>query len=116
MENTPVTRNILYRFAFSKVLVIVLASLLCACLVISVANDLFAFIKPSQSRALEIRNMSVGALSRLLQQEGIIDNAFAFHIYAYLKGKNSELEDISGSVTLSSDMSYGEILNILLKI
>ncbi len=112
MDTTPTEKNILYRFAFSKIAVTVLIALLCACCIISVANDLFAFVKPSNSLNLDISEpISSGELSRLLQNEGIIENSFAFWIYARLKNAEDSLQDFRGTAKLSSDMGYRDILN-----
>ncbi len=113
MDSPNVQKNILYRFAFSKILVIILVSLLSAGLVLSVANDLFAFVKPTQSITVEVAEpMPLHELSQLLQNRGVIDNSLAFWAYAKLKG-GSQLEDFYGSVELNSDMGYRDILNKL---
>lgn len=112
MDATPTSKNVLYRFAFSKIAVTVLIALFCACLIISVANDLFAFVKPSNTLNLDVSQpISSGELSRLLQNEGIIENSFAFWIYARLKKSDVSLEEFRGAVHLSSDMGYRDILN-----
>ena len=112
MDATPTAKNTLFRFAFSKITVTVLIALLCACLIISLANDLFAFVKPTNSLTLEISQpISSTELSRLLQNEGIIENAFAFWIYARLKNAESRLREFRGSAHLSSDMGYRDILD-----
>jgi len=112
MKDSDITRNTLYRFAFSKILVITLFAILCSCLVISAANDLFAFVKPSRDYTVEIPSQSsITDISNILQRRGVIENSLGFLIYVGLKGHNDTLRDFQGTLELNSDMSYGEILN-----
>ena len=112
MAENHVPKNILYRFAFSKVIVIVLSALLFAGLSVSVANDLFAFVKPSRDISIEITEpVSVRDISSMLQELGVIENSLAFRLYVELKSKEAFLEDFCGTVELNSNMSYRDILN-----
>ena len=112
MQNTETPKNILYRFAFSKITVITLFAIVCACLILSLANDLFAFVKPSNTVSFEVTEpTALKGLSSQLQTSGVIDNSLAFWAYVKLKNKDELLESFRGSVELNSDMSYRDILN-----
>ncbi len=115
MDNAPTSQKPPYMRAFSKIAVIILISVLCACFVLSIINDLFAFVKPESSTALEITEpMSLWELSSLLQDRGIIENSFAFWAYAKMKGRDTQLEGFQGIAELNSDMGYRDILNNLI--
>ena len=109
-----VPKNILYRFAFSKISVIILCAALLAFFTVSAANDLFAFVKPSENIIIELdAPLSLGKLSVYLQNSGVIENSFGFWLYAKLKDDGAILESFSGSITLNSDMSYRDIINAI---
>jgi cell division protein YceG involved in septum cleavage len=109
-----VPKNILYRFAFSKITVITLCAILLALFTVSTANDLFAFVKPSEDIIVELNEpLPLDKLSVTLQNAGVIENAFGFWVYAKVKNNAEELESFSGSVTLNSDMSYRDIINTI---
>ena len=112
MSENHVPKNILYRFAFSKITVIVLCALLCAGLTVSVANDLFAFVKPSRDISFETDEpVALKDISSQLQELGVIENSLAFRLYVRLKNKDALLESFYGTVELNSNMSYRDILN-----
>ena len=100
-----------YRRAFGVLIPLCLLSLLIACLVISVANDMYAFVKPDVEITVNIPSpMSDKQLSRLLQQNGVINNAAVFSLYLRSKGASEKLGNLSGEIKLNSNMSYREIL------
>lgn len=106
------SKNILYRFALSKIIVIILCALLFGGLAISLSNDAFAFVKPSQSITFtQDEPISLYELSSELQSAGIIENAFSFWIYARYKNAQTVLENFYGSIELDSAMSYRDIIN-----
>ena len=105
-------KNILYRFAFSKILVIFLCAALLGGITISLANDAFAFVKKSQHITFSLDEpASLYDISNLLQDSGVIENAFGFWIYVSANGTGYIFEDFHGSVELDSAMSYRDILN-----
>ena len=106
------SKNILYRFALSKIIVIVLCALLFGALIISLSNDAFAFVKPTQSITFTREQPTdLYELSLELQSAGVIENGFSFWIYAKYKNAQSILEDFYGSIELDSAMSYRDIIN-----
>ena len=107
-----VPKNILYRFAFSKITVIVLFALLCAGLTVYVANDMFAFVKPSKVIEFEISEpIPLNDICLQLQDLGVIENSLAFQTYVTLKKQEAHFESFYGSLDLNSNMSYRDILN-----
>ena len=116
MDQVSVSRNKLYRFAFSVIAVIVLLSMLTAGFIVSVANDLYAFIKADATMTLEISSpVSLSELAKKMQAGGIIENPNIFSLYIRSHGKAAALESFCGSVKLDSHMSYREILREFLK-
>ena len=110
------SKNKLYRMAFATVSVIILISLLLSAIVITIANDMFAFMKKNIVMRIEIpSHSSIKSISRALQQGGIINNPTIFELYVKAKGKQETLESFSGELTFRSDMGYRAILNEFLK-
>ena len=106
------SKNILYRFAFSKIIVIVLCSILFGGLVISLANDAFAFVKPTHDITFSMSEpMSLYDFSVQLQNFGVIENAFAFWFYVKYRGAEAYIEKFHGTIDLNSAMSYRDIVN-----
>ena len=104
-------RNILYRFAFSKILVIVLFAILVGGLTVALANDAFACIKPSVEIPFSL-SKPVGsyAFSKALQNSGIIENPFSFWLYTKHRHAESYIENFHGTIDLNSSMSYRELI------
>ena len=106
------SKNTLYRFAFSKIIVIFLCALLFGGLTVSLANDFFAFVKPAKKITFSLSEpVSLYAFSSELQNSGVIENSFGFWIYAKSNNTDALLESFCGSVELDSSMSYRDILN-----
>ena len=81
-------------------------------LVISLANDVFAFVKPQIAITFSISEpTSLYTLSTELQNYGAIENALSFWIYVKYRNAEPYLENFYGSVELNSDMSYRDIIN-----
>ena len=103
--------NKIRRYAFSCVTVITLTALLLAALLVSLANDAYAFVKPDRAVTLTVSDpLSLSELSALLARLGVVSNPTIFRLYADAKGMRSRLEEFSGELTLNSSMSYREIL------
>ena len=106
-NDTPIT----YRQAFGTILPLCLLAVLLACFIIAVANDVYAFVKPDEQINVSIPEpLTDKGLSLLLQERGVIENAFIFRLYVRLKGNSDKLADTVGEWTLNSSMSYREIL------
>lgn len=98
--------------AFGTVLPLCLAALLLAGAVISIANDVYAFVKADKSITVSSDEMlDIGSLSHFLQEQGVINNAFAFELYLRSHGLESSCVDLTEGLTLNSSMSYRELIN-----
>ena len=101
----------LRRSAFSKITVLCLLAVLVAALGISIANDLYAFVKPDEIVSFTVESpLPLGELSKELERQGVIANSAVFHLYVKRKGRQELLESFYGTVTLNASMSYREIL------
>ena len=108
--NVILSKQFIYRFAFSKIVIIFLSAALLGGIAVSFANDMFAFAKPSKAISISLtENVSIYELSELLQNEGVIENALCFWLYATLT--NADMAMHYGSVELNSSMGYRDILN-----
>ena len=97
--------------AFSILLPLCLFSILLAGILISVFNDVYAFVKPDSDVTISVYTpMSDTELSKLLQENGLIKNPTVFILYLRSKGLSDRLSDISGEWVLNSNMSYREIV------
>ncbi|MBQ9113223.1 MAG: hypothetical protein IJY08_06550 [Clostridia bacterium] len=97
--------------AFGIIIPLCLLGALLAGLVVSVANDMYAFVKPDRDVTVTVdAPLSDKELALLLQKSGVINNAFVFQIYLRSKGKSEELASLTGELLLNSGMSYREIL------
>ncbi len=114
--NSSKDRSTPLRRALGITLPLCLFSLFLSGIVISITNDMYAFVKPEREVVLSIdKSMTPDELSELLQRENVIKNAFAFKLYLHSKDKDSEIPALRGEWQLSSDMSYREIVSQILK-
>ena len=98
------------------VVMLTLWSLLAALLILSAANDLYAFIKPDRSLTLELRaEETPWSLSLLLSEEGIIDQPLLFSLYLRSEGITEFSSESHELILLHASMSYREILTALKK-
>ncbi len=112
-QQTPLLSAKLYRFAFAKILVIVLSALLLAGAFLSIANDMYAFVKPEKEVAIAVDSpLPLSELASRLEQAGVVSNPFVFCVYVKSKNKTDRLEAFSGQLSLNTAMSYREILAI----
>ncbi len=104
----------LYRFAYARLTVLTLTALLSAGLLISVTNDLYAFVKPDRSLSLAIEEpVSLSEFSEMLSEGGIIQNPTVFRLYVRTKGRTNLVETCCGTLELNASMSYREILQAI---
>ena len=116
MNITAPQKNKLYRFAFSVISVIVLLSLLFSAFLISIANDIYAFVKKDASVHMNITEpTSLNNIAREMQRNGIINNPTVFSLYVRSKGKAQIFESFQGEIYLNAEMSYRDIVNEFLK-
>lgn len=97
--------------AFSILLPLCLFSILLAGIIISLANDVYAFVKPDGEIPLTISSpMTDSELSSLLGKCGVIENPTVFMLYLRSKGLSGKASEITGEWVLNSNMSYREII------
>lgn len=109
---SPVKKPITPKRAIGTVLPLCLTALLLAGAVISVANDVYAFVKADMPVTLTADGvLDADALSRLLQKEGVIRNAFAFKLYLRSHGLGNADVSLDEGLVLNGNMSYRELVN-----
>ena len=96
--------------AFGKIIPLALVALLFAGAIISIANDMYAFVKPSNDILFSVTDISSNfQLSRQLRENNIIKNDIAFALYLKAKISIHDVRTLSGEWTLNTSMSYREI-------
>ncbi len=106
-ENTVITK----KRAFGIIIPLFLVSALLAGAFISVANDMYAFVKPDRAATVTVsESIDAKQLSTLLREKGIIKNDLVFRLYMKAKGKDDDVPLVLGEWSLNSNMSYREII------
>ncbi len=115
MQKSPPNRApITYKRALALVIPICLLSLVLAAIVVSIANDMYAFVKPEREFVLSLDGSTdAEQLSKTLQKNGILKNDFMFFMYLRSKGKVDEVSSLHGTWVLNAKMSYREIVSEL---
>lgn len=93
-------------------LVIVASSCLLAWFALMSVNDLFGFGK--EDRQIEVtveRGMTVTQIASLLEEEGVIDHALTFRLYAAFRKRDTGF--LAGDYVLNSKMGYDRIISAL---
>ena len=104
------------RSIFGKVITLVLLASISTALLLSVANDMYAFFKPQGEVLLRIDDpCSLSDFSQLLESHGVLLNPHVFSFYVKRKKKASLIESFSGELLLNRSMSYREILQSVQK-
>ncbi len=110
-QESPPRAPSLYRFAFARLTVLTLMVLLLAGLMVSVANDMYAFVKEDRSVTFTVSSpRSLSELTAMLDEGGVIQNPTVFRLYVRAKGRVETAERFSGTLELNEAMSYREIL------
>ena len=79
--------------------------------IVSVTNDIYAFVKPDKEVTVIVpESGSIDEISQILYKNNVLNNPFCFSAYVKSKDKISQIENFSGEITLNSNMSYREIL------
>ena len=98
--------------AFGTLIPLALLALLISALILSVANDMYAFVKREQALTIYVEDpVSLDQFSKMLKTDGIINNPHLFKLYVISKGKRNVVETFCGEVELNSAFSYRQILN-----
>ena len=102
------------RRAMAKILPICLFSFFISALILSVANDMYAFLKDDFEVSLQfVEPCSLEEFSKTLAQQKIVKNPTVFSLYVKSKHKTEVVEKFVGKLTLNANMSYREILATL---
>ena len=100
-----------YRRALAFVVPICVFSLFLAAAVISVANDIYAFVKADNEIEISVTSsLDASEFATLLGKRGVVKNPFAFELYLRSKGRDGEIPYLRGQWTLNSNMSYRDII------
>lgn len=100
-----------FKSAFGILLPLCLAAALLAGAVISVANDVYAFVKTDGQVELRIDEpLDEKAFALLLQERGVVSNPFCFRLYLRSRVDQQQLSALTGEWTLNTNMSYREII------
>ncbi len=98
--------------AFGIIIPLCLVSVLIAALILSIANDMYAFVKSDTEFVLTLtEGTDSRTFSDMLRRGGIIKNPTAFQIYLYSKGKTASLPSLAGEWELNAKMSYRELVS-----
>jgi len=101
-----------FKRAFGTLIPLMLLSLLLSALILSVANDMYAFVKKDRDVRLSFSEPStIDEFSKQLKASGILKNPNIFKLYVISKGKQELLENFCGEIELNSNFSYRQILN-----
>ncbi len=104
------------RRVYGTVAVMTLWAVLFSAILLSVANDMYAFIKPSAAIEIHVSEpMTAKEISTLFSDRGVIRNPTVFYFYLRAKQQLHQAETYVGTLSLNSDMSYREILAELKK-
>ena len=109
---TSIDSSITFKRAFGIIIPLCLTALMIAGAIISIANDVYAFVKPDNVITVTLEEQrDAKSFSSLLQDNGVINNAFVFAIYLRSHGLEPKLVDIANEITLNSKMNYRELVD-----
>lgn len=98
--------------AFGTLVPLTLLALLLSALLISFANDVYAFVKSDIPSTLYLDGSeSIDGISKQLKDSGIIQNPNIFKLYVLSKGKQDTVESFRGEIKLNANLSYRQILH-----
>ena len=95
------------------VLIVLIISAFTSYYVISIANDVFAFVKTEHTVTINVTDeMTRKELSYLLKKNGVIRYDWAFDLYLIYKGDDAS-SFLLGEHTINSSMNYSQIISEL---
>lgn len=104
----------LIKRTLARILPVCLFSIFISAFILTVANDMYAFVKEDRDVSLYVEApYSIDDFSMLLGKEGIVKNPYVFTLYVKSKNKVQNVEEFTGELLLNENMSYREILAIL---
>ncbi|MBQ8140510.1 MAG: hypothetical protein IJ038_02305 [Clostridia bacterium] len=97
--------------ACSVIIPLCFLSLFLAAAIISVTNDMYAFVKPDETVNVNFpSSSSLYSRAKELERYGVINNPAVFSLYVRSKNYEERVCGFSGELSLNSSMSYREIL------
>ena len=97
--------------AFGTMTTLGLAAIFLAAIIISVTNDMYAFVKKEKAITLNIDSpYSLEGFSRMLGDCDAINNPYVFMLYVKSKNKTPLVEGFVGELNINENMSYRDIL------
>ena len=104
------------RNAFERIIILTLIAIFLAAIVISAANDIFAFVKPDTQVSLNItQGTELDDIARSLKNAGIINNPSLFSAFVRSRGNEEKVKSFVGNITFYGKMSYREIMTSFYK-
>jgi UPF0755 protein len=95
------------------VVIVLIISAFLSYYVISVGNDVFAFVKPEKEITITIEEgMTRKEVAYLLEKNGIIEYSWVFNLFMIYQG-DENVEFLPGERTVKSTMNYSQILQAL---
>lgn len=81
---------------------------------ITVANDVFAFVKSDEEITISIPDgITVKELGKILEENGVIKYSGVFDFYAKLRDKNPTF--VAGEYTVTPSLNYDELMRVFAK-
>ena len=102
--------------AFEGAIILCLVALFIVCTLVTVVNDIFAFVKPEGAIKITLGQVSLAQAANILESAGVIENPVIFTLYVKAKGKEEIFDSALAEAELNSAMSYREILSALEKV
>ncbi len=94
--------------------IVLIAAAYAAYYAISIANDVFAFVKEPVTCTVTVNESTTpDAVATILENEGIIRYADIFRLFMTYQADGKEIKLIAGEHTLSGDMNYSQIYSAL---
>lgn len=82
--------------------------------IITVGNDIFAFVKSDEEIQITIgEGTTIKQLGQILEDNGVIKDATIFKFYAKLRNKNPAL--VAGEYTVTPSMNYDQLIRVFAK-
>ncbi len=81
---------------------------------IVIGNDIFAFVKSDEEITVSIgEGTTIKELGEVLEENGVIEFAWAFDFYADIRDKNPAL--VAGEYTVTPSMNYDQLIRVFAK-
>ncbi len=99
-----------YKSALRRILPLFLLCVLSAALLVSIFNDIYAFVKTDgEARIVLSSPVDEWELCEMLYERGVISRRLSFYIYLCRGNFSEKLSSLTGEWTLRTNMSYREI-------